>query len=96
MPKLRVPSLPMRLTRLFEAPTTWSYASLTLLLGGLAASLVFQSNTLPVLVKYLVMLATMGWLARLCDSTAQRWAWLGCVGLLGLGAGVEAGAMWLK
>ena len=74
MPKLRLPTLPWQLTRLFESPTTWSYAGLTLGLGGLTASLVFSSNALPVLTKYLVMLATMGWLARLCDSPAQRWA----------------------
>ena len=60
MPKLRFPSLPLQLTRLVESPTTWSYAGLTLGLGGLAASLVFSSNALPVLAKYLVMLATMG------------------------------------
>ena len=96
MPKLRLPSLPRRLTRLFESPTTWSYASLTLGLGVLVASLVFSSNALPVLAKYLVMLTTMGWLARLCDSTTQRWAWLGFVGLLALGAGLEVSAIWLR
>jgi hypothetical protein len=96
MPKLRAPSLPTRLTRLFEAPTTWSYAGLTLVLGGLAASLVFSSNALPILAKYLVMLATMGWLARLCDSTAQRWAWVGLVALLVLGLGLEVSASLLR
>lgn len=53
------------------------------------ASLVFSSNALPGLAKYLVMLATMGWMARLCDSAAQRWAWLVLVGLLALGVGLE-------
>lgn len=96
MPKLRLPSLPRRLTRLFELPTTWSYAGLTLGLGVLVANVVFSSNALPVLAKYLVMLATMGWLARLCDSAAQRWAWLGLVGLLALGAGLEVSAFWLR
>lgn len=96
MPKLRIPSLPLGLTRLFELSTTWSYAGLTLRLGGLAASLVFSSNALPVLAKYLVMLVTMGWLARLCESAGQRWAWLGLVGFLALGAGLEVSAWWLR
>lgn len=96
MPKLRLPSLPLRLTRLFESPMTWSYAGLTLVLGVLVASLVFSSNALPVLAKYLVMLASMGWLARLCESATQRWAWLGLVGLLALGAGLEVSAFWLR
>lgn len=96
MPKLRFPSLPPRLTRLFELPTTWSYAGLTLGLGVLVANVVFSSNALPVLAKYLVMLATMGWLARLYDSAGQRWAWLGLVGLLVLGASLEVSAFWLR
>jgi hypothetical protein len=96
MPKFRFPSLPRRLTRLFESPTTWSYAGLTLVLGVLVANVVFSSNALPVLAKYLVMLATMGWLARLCDSATQRWAWLGLVGLLALGAGLEVSTLWLR
>lgn len=96
MPKLRFPSLPLQLTRLFELPTTWSYAGLTLAVGVLAASLVFSSNGLPALAKYLVMLATLGWLARLCDSTAQRWAWFGLVGLLLGGLGLEVGALLLR
>jgi len=75
---------------------TWSYAGLTLRLGGLAASLVFSSNALPVLAKYLVMLVTMGWLARLCESAGQRWGWLGLVGFLVLGAGLEVSAWWLR
>jgi hypothetical protein len=96
MPKLSLPSLPLRLTRLFESPTTWSYAGLTLGLGVLVASLEFSSTALPVLAKYLIMLTTMVWLARLCDSQAQRWAWLGLVGLLALGAGLEVSALWLR
>jgi hypothetical protein len=96
MPKLRFPPLPQRLTHLFESPTTWSYAGLTLVLVGLAASLVFSSNALPVLAKYLVMLATTGWLARLCESAAQRWAWLGLVGLLLGGLGLEVSAALLR
>lgn len=96
MPKPRIPSLPRQLTRLFESPTTWSYAGLTLVLGILVANVVFSSNALPVLAKYLVMLATMGWLARLCDSAAQRWAWLGLVGLLVGGVGLEVSAALLR
>lgn len=76
MPKLRLPSPPPRLTRLFESPTTWSYAGLTLGLGVLAASLVFSSNALPVLAKYLVMLATMGWPGSVTrrPSAGRGWA----------------------
>ncbi len=96
MPKFRFPSLPLRLTRLFESPTTWSYSGLTLVLGILVASIVFPLNALPVLVKYLIMLATMGWLARLCDSVALRRTWLGLVGLLALGAGLEVCVYWLR
>ncbi|WP_233636192.1 hypothetical protein [Hymenobacter setariae] len=54
--------------------------------------MVFSSNALPVLAKYLVMLATMGWLARLCESAGQRWAWLSLRGFLVLGAGLEVSA----
>ena len=96
MPKLRLPALPQWLTYLFELPITWSYTGLTLGLGGLVASVVFSPNALPVLANYLVMLATMGWLARLCESAAQRWAWLGLVGLLALGTGLEVSTCWLR
>lgn len=96
MPRFRFSSLLRQLTRLVDLPTTWSYAGLTLGLGGWAASLVFSSNALPILVKYLVMLATIGWLARLCESAAQRWAWLGLVGLLGFGLGLEVSAQLLR
>ncbi len=81
MPKFRFPSPPSRLTRLFESPLTWPYAGLTLGLGILVANMVFSPNALPVLAKYFIMLATMAWLARLCGSAAQQWAWLGLVGL---------------
>lgn len=96
MPKFRFPPLPLRLSRLFESPVTWSYAGLTLGLSILVANVVFSPTALPVLAKYLIMLATMGWLARLCDSAAQRWAWLGLVGLLTLGAGLDVYAYWLR
>jgi hypothetical protein len=96
MPKFRFPSPPLRLTRLFESPMTWSYAGLTLGLGILVANVVFSPNALPELAKYLIMLATMGWLARLCDSAALQWAWLGLVGLLALGASLEVCAYWLQ
>ncbi len=96
MPKFRFPSPPLRLTRLFASPLTWSYAGLTLGLGILVAKVVFSPNALPALAKYLIMLATVGWLARLCDSAAQQWAWLGLVGLLVLGAGLELSSCWLR
>lgn len=81
------------LRRLFEAPVTPTYTGFTLLLSGLAGSLVFASS-LPNFLKYLLMLATLSWLARLCDSRSLRWGWLASVGLLVLGASLEVGT-WL-
>lgn len=86
--------IPLR--RLFEAPVTNTYAGFTLLLIMLAASLLLLPTTLPNLPKYLLMLATMGWLARLCESAAQRWAWLGGVSLLVVGLGLEVSAWVLR
>lgn len=96
MSKLRFPALPQWLTYLFDLPITWSYAGRTLGLGSLVASIVFSPTALPALANYLVMLATMGWLARPCESAAQRWVWVGLVGLLTLGVSLEVGTCWLQ
>jgi hypothetical protein len=53
---------------------------------------VFSPNALATPAKYLVLLTTMGWLARLRESAVERWAWLAIVGLLVLGLGLEVGA----
>lgn len=92
----RLPPLPASLTRLFEAPIPSYYAGLTLVLSGLTSSLVFPANALPPWPKYLLMLLLLAWLARLCDSPALRWAWLGSVGVLLLGLGLEVGTLVLQ
>lgn len=90
VPKLRRPPLPVWLTSLLELPTTWSYTGLTLVLGSLAARLVFSPTAVP--TQYLVLPAPRGWLARLGESAARRWAWLGSVRLLVVGLGLEISA----
>ncbi|AMR29554.1 hypothetical protein A0257_22280 [Hymenobacter psoromatis] len=96
MSRFRLPALHTSFARLFESPITGAYTALTLLLGGLASSLIFPVNDLPAWTKYLLMLLTMGWLARLCDSAAQRWAWLGIMSLLVFGLGLEISTQLLR
>lgn len=92
----RLPQLSALLTRLFAPSATRPAAELTLLLGGLAGTLALSASALPHLARYLLMLAAMAWLAPPCP-TSPRWrgAWLGCVGLLALGLGLEVSALLL-
>jgi hypothetical protein len=85
--------LPTPLRRLFEAPVTDAYTGFALLLIILSGRLVLFPNTLPNVLKYLLMLATLGWLARFCDSPGQRGVWLASVGLLLLGLTLEGSAL---
>ena len=90
----RLPRLPALLTRLFAPPATRPAAELTLLLGGLAGTLALSASALPNLARYLLMLAAMAGLAPHCGASPQwHWAWLGCVGLLVLGLGLEVSAL---
>lgn len=92
---IRRPRLPALLTRLFAPPAAGPAAGLTLLVGGLAGGLALWAGALPNLVRYLLMLATMAWLASDCGASPWgRWAWLAGVGLLVLGLGLEVSA-WL-
>jgi hypothetical protein len=85
--------LPTPLRRLFEAPVTDAYAGFALLLIILAGRLVLFPNALPNVLKYLLMLATLGWLAWFCDSPGQRGVWLASVGLLLMGLILEGSAL---
>ena len=64
-----------------------------MLLGGLAGAFVFAAPTAPTLAKYLVMGATMGWLAPVRGAVSwQRGLWRVGVGILTLGVGLEIGS----
>lgn len=72
-----------------HALLTPAYAGLTLGLGLLAAGLVLPTNGLPVGAKYLLMLALLGWLARLGNLPGLRGVWRAAAGLALLGLGLE-------